>query len=218
MLKSLTSVRDVFYTLLEFELIHLKEYSETSEEHLIEEKQRFQDSIDEMAEKLSDEDKEDCYDFHSDEYWRLSEISPRIFRNSLLLTTYSLLEHRLMRLCLSYQRERKIALSVNDIQGKGIRKYQTYLKKVLLIEFPDQGNEWKDMLILNKIRNAIAHNDGILDENRSANDIYDFVSDNRDHIKITDTNSVQLQVGFIQLALDKVAKFFRVLHDKLPDK
>lgn len=218
MLKSLTSIRDVFYTLLEFDLAHLREYSETNEVQLLEEKLRFQKSVDEVAEKLSDADKELYYDFHSDEYWKIAEIFPSILRKSLFLIAYSLIEHRMTKLCLSYKRERKTVLSLKDIQGKGIQRCQVYMKKVLLIPFPDEGKEWKDIIVLNRIRNIVAHNDGIFDGNAITDDIRDFVSHNVRYIELTDMNTLLLHEGFVQLALDKINGFFKLLYEKLPDK
>jgi len=159
---SLSSVRDVFLVLVQMDLRHLREYAELGEQHLLDEKDDFQKEVDDAASSISEEDKQDYYDFRSDDYWKLADVFPNILRTSLFVTTYSLFEHRLNRLCQDYQRERGLPLSVTDLTGSGIARAQAYIKKVLSIKFPDNLAEWKSMLLFNKMRNAFVHNEGIL--------------------------------------------------------
>lgn len=101
--------------------------------------------------------------FTSDKYRYLIEF-PSILRTSVFLSLYSFLENQLILLCKQIQSKKRIALSVNDINGNGIEKANKYLKKVVGINFPDEAEEWAYIKNCNQFRNCLVHNGGIVNE------------------------------------------------------
>ena len=51
----------------------------------------------------------------------------------------------------------EVPLSLRDIAGQGIRRYQTFFKKVLQVSFPDDEPEWQRLLKLGELRNYLVH-------------------------------------------------------------
>jgi len=100
------------------------------------------------------------------ETWNLNELFEKYFpnlqRRSALLTLWSFFEYELHKLCLLYQREDALKLSVVDLSGKGIDKAVNYLEKIVGLEGLRQTNHWQQLKDLQEIRNAVAHNDGRL--------------------------------------------------------
>jgi hypothetical protein len=88
------------------------------------------------------------------------EYFPNLQRKSSLITLFSYLEHTLDDLCLLFKASEKYSLDLKDINGKGIERSATYLKKVCGIKNSKGTNEWAIINEIRIIRNLIVHNEG----------------------------------------------------------
>lgn len=90
------------------------------------------------------------------------EYFPSLQRRSAFLTVWTFLEHQLDHLCLFFQSERSVGLSLMDLSGKGIDRSTSYLEKVAGLKDLKTSQEWDVLKTLQRIRNVIAHDDGRL--------------------------------------------------------
>lgn len=149
--------------LFQFELDKLSDYLQRTEAFLEDEKVKFGDWMDAQAKRMSTEDAEQFYEWHSDDWAAVYEDFPRTLRYSLIVALYSNLEQFVRRVADAARHRSGELLEPNDLAGSAILfKHQTYLKKVIKINFPDQTPAWQHIVAMNKIRNAIVHEQGLI--------------------------------------------------------
>jgi len=120
----------------------------------------------ERTKDLTQEEKDEYYDFYSDDYWQLSEVFPNIQRKSELIGIYTLLEHHLNSLCSIYEGHSNSQVKLSDLRANGIiETAKKYLVKVIGINFPSSGATWQEIKKVQRIRNLFVHNDGQLKGN-----------------------------------------------------
>lgn len=110
----------------------------------------------------------------------------------------------------------KLKLNLRDLSDEGIFKAQTYIKKVVGVEFPDDSSpEWGKILAYNVIRNCIVHNSGQLNVERNSKGVERVreLSNNSSHFEINEKNEIKLNRDFSleflktsELFLDKLYK------------
>lgn len=103
--------------------------------------------------------------FNVIEYYT-KRFSHQLYYNSIFITEYSFLERKMLQLCKIA--EPKQSLKVNDIAGKGIFKYYSYLEKVLKVDMADVKSEWVQILKYNELRNLLVHHPTYIIENNSS--------------------------------------------------
>lgn len=97
-----------------------------------------------------------------------------IYYDSLIFSSYSFLEKSMFYACKYLSENQNIKL--NDMSGRGIEKYRTYLIKVCGLDLSKNDKEWEIIKQFNELRNYLIHSD----ENR----ILQF--NNKKHKKILD--------------------------------
>ncbi|WP_028889405.1 hypothetical protein [Tenacibaculum ovolyticum] len=80
----------------------------------------------------------------------------QLYYSSIIISLYSFLEQTMLELCSIT--EKKKNLKIEDISGKGIFKFKTYLEKVINIDFEPVNTEWKEICQYNHLRNLFVHN------------------------------------------------------------
>lgn len=196
---------------IEIDLDHLRKYAKLIEDLLKNKEEEFNSWIEEKASKLSKDEKDEFYEFHSDDHWELSEVYPNILRGSLFVACISLAEHELISLCKYLHKENKYDLSLDDIKGKGIYRAKIYLNKVVNIE---NSISWNDILIFQKIRNFIVHNRGKLDKSDNAKEVENYVALNPS-VKLDDLKRLQFSGMFCLEVIEKLGEFFNKLFQEL---
>lgn len=196
---------------IQLKLGQLKEYAKLSEDLLKDKQENFDSWAVEQASKLSEEQKEEFYDFYSDDHWELSEVYPNILRQSLFVACVSLIEHELISLCKHLYKENKYCLQLDDIVGKGIYKAKLYLNKVA-----DLGKNtiWEDILVFQKIRNFIVHNSGKIDGSKNSQEVQRYIS-SKSSITLDDFKQMQFSCTFCFEVIEAIEKFFDSLFKEL---
>jgi len=138
---------------------------------------------------------------------------PILIRHSLFMSTYSLLETFLNDLCLTIKKERNILIDLNDLNGAGIFRAQTYLTKILHVEFPSSHRNWQRICNYNKLRNCLTHTDGQLSK-ESNKQLLKFIKAHK-CLEVNVILKVQLQDGFVQEVCDTMAQFVKELIPKV---
>lgn len=199
---------------IEIDLSHLREYARLIEDLLKDKQKEFNSWVEEKASRLSEEQKEEFYEFYSDDHWELSEVYPNILRESLFVATLSLVEHELISLCKNLYRENKYNLALDEVVGNGIHKAKLYLNKVANV---GNNTQWNGILIFQKIRNFIVHNKGKLDDSKNAKEVESYVTSNSS-IKLDHFRRMQFSSTFCLEAIEVVDEFFSSLFKELKNK
>ncbi|BBA70036.1 hypothetical protein [Geobacter sulfurreducens] len=138
---------------------------------------------------------------------------PVLIRHSLFTSTYSLLEAFLNDLCSEVKKERNLLIDINDLSGAGIFRAQTYLSKILNVEFPSSHRSWQRICNYNKLRNCLVHADGQLSK-ESNKQLLKFIKAHK-YLEVNVILKVQLQDGFVQEVCDTMAQFVQELIPKV---
>ena len=143
----------------------------------------------------------------------------RRVRNSFFVTLYTFYEKNLREICRS-KRPDYVNLSVDDMAGRSItEKVEAYWEKVLGLKFP-RNSYWGDIHQgYRRLRNCIVHNDGVLDDNLSADDrrhLERFIQgkEYRGLLLVSD-GIILLQKDFCYKVLDTIESFFHTLIDSV---
>ena len=78
-------------------------------------------------------------------------------RYALFVSSYAQFEQALFSISEDLTLRFEVPVTVRDIAGQGVRRYQTFFKKVLRVPFPDDEPEWERVLRLGELRNYLVH-------------------------------------------------------------
>lgn len=168
------------------------------------------------AEQLPEDKQDEFWDYYIDEHFELSKEFPTVLRYSVFTQAYSFLEHTLLSYCNHSKEELRLPISHKDLVGKGIEKFQTYLKKVANISFPDNTDAWKAIKRYNVIRNCITHTLGDVEQMSNAETLRTVISEMK-HIDLHDSK-ITLGEGFCVDALDNIEEFLHQLEDSYKER
>ena len=155
----LLSIQDFDYFLAHIRLDELKRYLDITEKYLQKAKVEFEALADEQVKKLPPEQRNEFYEFYSDEYWRYAEKFPRILRNSFLVSAHSLLEYEMNVICKRLRKEQQIPVTLSDLKGDELERVKLFFKNAgLSLDY--NGSTWQEINNYYLVRNCIVHNSG----------------------------------------------------------
>ena len=168
-------------------------------EELLEIEKRYEQWLNE-----SDDPEEVNYliDAHADERGEAEERLTFLSRSSTVVAAFSLHEVFLERLCNTCRELGDVSLAVRDMRGRGVDRSRLYLKKVILLDFPD-SIEWQRTQQLRKIRNSIVQRRDTADYKRISKALKEFPDA---HLK--DRSRLQLDPGFPHSAIKCLLDFW----------
>lgn len=130
------------------------------------------------------------FDRYEDDLYRFGEFR-QILNTSILLSVYGIFENELKRLCQIAGKLNGSNLSPNDLNNKNyIGKCKMYLEKILNIDMSSLEKYWEEILIVQNIRNAIAHNNRIIKNNIPNTKRF---IENKDGLNISNYNEIQIE-------------------------
>lgn len=184
---------NVFKERIKLELENIQSFIEEISDYISERQSDIEKSYDSaMSEIQSNEDEGfDPAFVYDDDIHKYNEVFPKHYFNPLLLSIYSLFENWLKRLCDLDSKRGFSNVKVNDLAGSNyIEKSRKYLKVVADLNMDDTEKDWQKIKDIQKVRNAIAHNDSNIktDKNKELEkqDLYTILkNDNR--IKLNDS-------------------------------
>jgi len=161
---------------------------------------------------LSDEEKNEYFEFYSDGYWWLEEVFPQIQRKSELIGIFTVLEHNLNLLCSIYQKHIDSNIKLSDLRAEGIiDTAKKYLEKVVGLNFPSNHRSWSEIKRIQRIRNLFVHNDGKLKgSEKDKKSIKDYIK-RLNYLDLDQYERILIKQGFTVYCLDQ----FRELFDEL---
>jgi hypothetical protein len=142
------------------------------------------------------------------------EYFPSLHRRSALLTLCSYFEYELEKLCKLYQTEKSWELAPSDIKGHGIYRSTTYLEKMAGLGVHRASQEWKDISVIQKVRNVLVHNGGRLDA--GSGDCEAIVAFMK-KVKSLRSNEdeIVLDSGFLAYVVQTFKSYFKLIGDSI---
>ncbi|WP_400073552.1 hypothetical protein [Zobellia russellii] len=147
-------------------------------------------------------------------------VFPTILWKSIFLSVYFLTEKSLEQICKNLANLNQYSLSVKDISGNGIYRSSTYLKKVCGISECFETEIWNNIIDFNKIRNVLAHSDGMFsNENKAIFKVCDKYGE-LDYYEITEENEsgISISKSFTEFALKRIQEFFNLMCNEMNEK
>ena len=213
----LLDIQDFEYFRAYARLDELKKYLDITEKYLQEAKDDFQTWADEKAKKLSPGERNEFYEFYSDNYWQLSEKFPRILRNSFLVSAHSLLEYEMNLICRRLKKERQIQISWNDLRGDVLERAKLYCKLARL-DLPYNDKTWQEINHYSKVRNCIIHKNGLLKEFQNDQDLIAYVTKKGIISQDTIEQEIALTEQFCAEVIETIQAYLEKLYKALVKK
>ncbi|ELA7146459.1 hypothetical protein RAX57_000909 [Vibrio parahaemolyticus] len=137
-------------------------------------------------------------------------IFPSIQRRAQVIVSYSVLEHQMLQICESIEKETDSLIKLKDLASNGIiDKCQKYLEKVALVTFPKSSESWKEVLFIQQIRNSLVHADGLIKTGNQ--DLRGYINQCK-YLEISRDNKVVLLSGFTVHCVDVCCHFLTDLY------
>ena len=199
---------------IDFYFDNLKAHWKFANDNLKSEEQRFEEYTKKAIEGLSEEQKEEFYEFSENEFFHINDLFPSLQWMSTFLLAYGVFETTLNKICLLAHRTSNSTLSLNDIKGQGIERAKTYLSKVCRATAPFNTPDWQKIIALSKIRNVLAHSSGDLDLDIKKHQEVFNESKTDKTIQITNHDEM-LNIASIQLTAEFVFRAIETFHSFL---
>ena len=199
---------------IDFDFENLKAHWKFANDNLKSEEQRFEEYTKKAIEGLSEEQKEEFYEFSKNEFFHINDLFPSLQWMSTFLLAYGVFENRLNKICLLANRTSCSTSSLHDIKGKGIERAKDYLSKVCRAKAPYNTPEWQKIKTLSKIRNVLVHASGDLNlDNKSHKEVFNESKKDKT-IQITNHDEM-LNIASIQLTSEFVFRAIETFHSFL---
>jgi len=145
---------------------------------------------------MSPEDRDHYGDSKSDAYWEISEVAPRIMRQSLLVTIYGSLENRLKNFCHSAHAD---GLCITKPKKKNwyLDNSKDYFMTGIALPQAAFQQHWDRLDGYRAVRNIVVHNDGVLAQDDQSDPARAFIQNEAD-IGIEDHYHIRLDRGFCE--------------------
>jgi|GEM_PF-5287087 len=195
----------------------LREYFDSVQVLLTDERKRTLDWMKRETAKLSQEEKNQFCEWHSEEYGKLEDSFPSVLRDSLFIAIYIELEEKLKFICSVLAYENKCTIPVHEWRGKILEKAKSSLKKDIGISWSVSSKLWDEILKIRRVRNVLVHNGGWLNGAKSSNGaetqdtkFLKYIHDERKSINLIEKDGfyrLQLTDSFIPEVTDLFEKF-----------
>lgn len=171
--------------------------------------QDLENKIDRIIKRHPEEDHDEVIESFSLDLHEKQEKYPFIHRTSLLITIYSFLENTLNDLCHTLSQSVGSDVKLSDLQGNGIERALLYLSKVAAFDLSKMGGTLPYIKGINKIRNIIVHNGGVLPSSPE-HKVHAFIERTKSMSGHPDCN-VRFEDAFINEVIKVLIQFFNEL-------
>ena len=119
----------------------------------------------------------------------------------------------LEEICGNHKGNKKSSIGVRDLRGDELERVKKYFKKVAEINFSDQGELWKRIIILRKIRNSIVHDNSKIPDDR---EVGTFMEENANFFEKY-SNDFEPTEEYCKFAIETYEEFVSELPDEVSD-
>jgi hypothetical protein len=153
--------RHAFKSLFLHQIRDIEELGEMVERLLKKEVHSLSEMVTEKTSCLPFPERDELLGWYDGDLDQLTHEFPRLQRYALFATAMGMIESHLHFLCKHAQQICGIQIAVSDLNGKGVVRAMTYLTKVCRFRISTgQRSEADHLTMLQKMRNAIIHNEG----------------------------------------------------------
>jgi hypothetical protein len=131
-------------------------------------------------------------------------------RYSFVVFLHTVFESRLRSFCIGMQQERKLPISLTDLNRSGVDQAKTYLTKLVGVAV-GKFEEWAALRRFQDVRDCIVHQYGYLGTNDSKHEQIRQIAHTSDGITITSDDRIHLSRAFCEQHLTNVESFFKRL-------
>jgi len=86
---------------------------------------------------------------------------PRVFRGPFLISLYAVYESGVIEIANLFQAQKRIKFSIKEQKGNNfLNKAKKYYEQIINFQLCSDEETWKRIIIISKVRNAIAHANG----------------------------------------------------------
>ncbi len=162
---------------------------------------------------LSNDELQDFFNKLSQECFSLDSAFPSLVRQTSFIYLYSVLEKALMCLCSCAHQHGNLPEAPEIHKGKGIRKVNSYLKKVGGVAFPE-GRDWNELCLLGALRNLFVHS---LRRKQLDPALEAYIKKNKALFTIGVSSQIMLREAFCTHSIRLVRRFYADVLNALPD-
>ncbi len=193
--------------LIDFKFDPIKSYLDNSQGMILQYQNELREKYNAWEQDHSNNpEMPDAFDVYEYEIIHGAEFST-ILNQSTYLTIYSMFEKEFYNLCDYCKNEENLNIGVKDLSGGNyIAQCRKYLKLVININLDMLNSDWSEITIYQKIRNTIAHNNGILKQ--VDDNLIRFIS-NKEGVSIKeDANKINIDsINFLKEFIDKISNY-----------
>lgn len=131
-------------------------------------------------------------------------------RYSFIVFLHTVFETRLRAFCIGQERQRKLPVSLTDLNGSAVDQAKTYLTKLVGVAV-GSFTEWAHLRRFQDIRDCIVHHYGYLRPNDGRHERIHKFADTSDAITITSDDRIHLSRAFCEQHLTNIESFFKRL-------
>jgi len=134
----------------------------------------FKERVDSEASKMSENEKQEYFEYLGDEYWQLSEVFPQVSRRALFAICYSTVEFGLNRLCRAVYAD---SLCVSPVPKRtNLNNSKKYLMDKVKLSQEALQDYWDRLDSYRFIRNRVIHHDATLKDDKHSETTREFIS------------------------------------------
>ncbi len=131
-----------------------------------------------------------------------------------VVTVYSRVEIKMKRICdvLASLVDIELPLDQFPAKDKSIRRAADYMEKILRLKVPRDTQAWKNLRILQTLRNAVAHDDGQPRNDRRA-ELSGYAAEHADHFNLEPEMPVIINAPYLKSVVEQAGMFFSSLRE-----
>lgn len=200
----------MYNTIFDENLEELKHYLDSIDGYLKAEEKRELGKLEEAAEKIPAEYRSEFFADHYPYEWE--QIFAYHLRHSFVIALMALTEDHLNSFCRNTATLLKSPITHEDLKGSLMETGRKFLDAFANFSTPKE-HEWKVVVDIYKLRNAIVHNGGRIEGAPNEARLKAFVRD-APGISIPSAGMLRIDKDFCLFAIDKVEGLFKELHNQ----
>ena len=203
----------------DFKFDPIKAYLESSEEMIHQQEIELTKRYNKWnKENSGNPDIPDAFDVYEMEILNSSEF-PNILNQSVYLTIYSTFENEFFKICEWCKRVDHLKIGPRDIKDQSyIGQCRKFITKVLDVNLDNLNQKWTEIKKYQFIRNAIAHNSGMI--KKPDHDILTFIESSNGIMFDSENSKIKMEsIEFLKVFIDKLIDFLceiieRIIEEK----
>lgn len=198
-------------------LDEMEEFKRFTLSSIEDEKKSISARFDRDTKYLSEEQKEEYFDWNSEDYFMVEDVFTQVSMKSFIVILFSYIEDGMNTLCNAEYSDKaryhkkegleEFKVKYTDMQGKGISRAKLYMEKIIGCNLHSDKKPWSEIETLRKIRNTIVHDDGNANDSlKNDANFKQHLNDGR--LKLENHDKIKIEPTYLDYILIKVREYF----------